>query len=215
MTRPSQNTDQKLIQVARRMLPTTGCAGLNLREVAQAAHVNLGMFHYHFKTKDEFVRRVLEDVYRDFLKEFNRHTLPTQGSAMKRLESALFELGRFGWLNRDLVVALSVDILSGNKRVAKFIGQLIQGHMLPIYQLFVECQSEGKFLKGPLAPTILQVALAINGPHLAVALLNGAGAKGVLDLSMLQIESDFADEEKLRKRVRSVLRMVSRKKIEG
>ncbi|MBC7946203.1 MAG: TetR/AcrR family transcriptional regulator, partial [Burkholderiales bacterium] len=50
MPRPSQNTDRRLIKAARKLLPETGCSGLNLRQVAVKAGVNLGMFHYHFKT---------------------------------------------------------------------------------------------------------------------------------------------------------------------
>jgi AcrR family transcriptional regulator len=33
------------------LLPQTGCAGLSVRKVAERAGINLGMFHYHFKSR--------------------------------------------------------------------------------------------------------------------------------------------------------------------
>ena len=47
--RPSRNLDRALLAAGRELLPERGCAGLSVREVADAAGVNLGMFHYHFK----------------------------------------------------------------------------------------------------------------------------------------------------------------------
>ena len=60
MTRPSRNQDQLLIQAAKRLLPEMGISGMSLQRIADECGVNLGMFHYHFKTKDAFIRKVLE-----------------------------------------------------------------------------------------------------------------------------------------------------------
>ncbi|HVE13339.1 MAG TPA: TetR/AcrR family transcriptional regulator, partial [Elusimicrobiota bacterium] len=70
MPRPSRNLDRKLLDAARALLPKSGFSGLNVREVIRKAGVNAGMFHYHFKSRDAFLRRVLEEVYEDFLVTF-------------------------------------------------------------------------------------------------------------------------------------------------
>ena len=46
MTRPSQNTDWRLIRAGRELLPEPGITGLSLRREADRAGVNLGMFHW-------------------------------------------------------------------------------------------------------------------------------------------------------------------------
>jgi AcrR family transcriptional regulator len=53
------DTDQRLVDTALEMAKHSGLSNLKLRDVAQKAGVNLGMFHYHFKTKDQFTRAVL------------------------------------------------------------------------------------------------------------------------------------------------------------
>ena len=59
MSRPSQNADQHLIEAAQKMLKHTSLSQMNIRQVAAEAGVNLGMFHYHFKTKDQFAKAVM------------------------------------------------------------------------------------------------------------------------------------------------------------
>ena len=63
MPRPSQNVDQRLLDAGLELLPLTGCAGLSVRRLTEHAGVNLGMFHYHFKSKDNFIRAVLQRTY--------------------------------------------------------------------------------------------------------------------------------------------------------
>jgi len=63
MPRPSRNLDRALLAAGRALLPARGCSGLSIREVAEAANVNLGMFHYHFKTREAFLRTLLQSMY--------------------------------------------------------------------------------------------------------------------------------------------------------
>ena len=60
MSRPSRNVDALLLRAGRELYPETGAAGLSIRKVAERAGVNLGMFHYHFRTKEAFVRQLLQ-----------------------------------------------------------------------------------------------------------------------------------------------------------
>ena len=69
MPRPSRNLDRALLAAGRELFPARGCAGLSVREVADAAGVNLGMFHYHFKSREAFLRALLQSVYEDLSSE--------------------------------------------------------------------------------------------------------------------------------------------------
>ena len=63
MTRPSRNVDRLLLRAGRELFPETGAAQLSIRKVADRAGVIPGMFHYHFGTKDLFVRQLLQELY--------------------------------------------------------------------------------------------------------------------------------------------------------
>src|SRR6478735_9121600 len=69
---PSRNLDRALLAAGRELFPDRGCAALSVREVADAAGVNLGMFHYHFKSRDAFLRALMQQAYEEM---FARLTL--------------------------------------------------------------------------------------------------------------------------------------------
>ena len=65
MPRPSRNLDRLLLAAGRELLPLRGCAGLTVREVTETAGVNLGMFHYHFKSREAYLRALLQTMYEE------------------------------------------------------------------------------------------------------------------------------------------------------
>src|SRR6476620_4535652 len=106
--RPSRNLDQVLLATGRDLFPDRGCAGLSVREVAEAAGVNLGMFHYHFKTREAFLRAVMQGGYEEM---FARLTLESsrEGSTPERLGHAMRAIARFVRDNRRFMARLLAD----------------------------------------------------------------------------------------------------------
>src|SRR2546423_12744118 len=102
MPRPSRNLDRALLAAGRELLASRGCAGLSIREVADAADVNLGMFHYHFKTREAFLRTLLQHTYEEM---FGVLVLkgPLEWGPLDGLRAALRVLGRFLRDNRPLI----------------------------------------------------------------------------------------------------------------
>ena len=114
MPRPSRNLDQALLAAGRALLPQRGCSGLSVREVADAAGVNLGMFHYHFKSREAFLRALLQSMYEDMFSQ-----LTFQGSAdwtpRENLRAALRFMGRFVRANRPMLARVMADALCGDE----------------------------------------------------------------------------------------------------
>src|SRR6187549_2859305 len=110
--RPSRNLDRALLAAGRELLPARGCAGLSVREVAEAAGVNLGMFHYHFKSREAFLRALLQSMYEEMFSQ-----LTFQGSAAwgptDNLRASMRFLGRFLRANRPMLSRVMADALSG------------------------------------------------------------------------------------------------------
>ena len=65
MPRPSQQLDQALLRSGRALYPALGCAGLSQRKLAEHAGISPGMFHYHFASKDAFLRALLQQLYEE------------------------------------------------------------------------------------------------------------------------------------------------------
>lgn len=180
--RPSRNLDRALLAAGRELFPASGCAGLSIREVADAAGVNLGMFHYHFKTRDAFLRALLQGIYEEMFSQ-----LGFQGSEewgpVENLRAALRFMGRFLRANRPILARVMADALSGNPLAREFLRDNFPRHLGVMQALIMLGQKEGLirpmavaqamgFCAGSLAaPIIFGGAVAESGT------LGKAGAK--------------------------------------
>jgi AcrR family transcriptional regulator len=163
MTRPSQNTDQKLIQAALELLPETGYSGLKMRAVAKRARVNLGMFHYYFRSKEEFLERVANEFYDNFYKNFTLEAA-SGGSSREKLWNAIAAIVAFGKKNRQLVLALAKDVLENEQQLVRLLEKLFPRHGIILIKLIRQCQKEGIIADIPLPMAITFLMGSIFGP---------------------------------------------------
>ncbi|TFW10268.1 TetR/AcrR family transcriptional regulator, partial [Oxalobacteraceae bacterium OM1] len=149
MARPSQNIDQRLLDAGMALLPQTGCRGLSARMLAEHAGVNLGMFHYHFKTKDNFIRTLLAQVYE---RMFAVLTLRTQegGTALDHLRNALLVLAEFGRRHRVLLQRICGDALAGETVAVEFLQTNVPRHLGVLAGLVAQAQRAGDMEAVPL-----------------------------------------------------------------
>src|SRR5438067_777861 len=121
--RPSRNLDRALLAAGRELFAMRGCAGLSVREVAEAAGVNLGMFHYHFKTREAFLRAVLQSVYDEMYTQLVVLTARPAAiaSPLEQLRLALRFMGRFVRENRPVLARVIADALCGEPIALQFL----------------------------------------------------------------------------------------------
>lgn len=150
MARPSQNTDLLLLRAARSLLEENGCSGLNLRQVAEKAKVNLGMFHYHFKTKDEFCRRLLQGIYEDFFKELTLES-GSHETPIENLRAALIVFGRFVRDNRRFGFVLLRDAMLDEAVAVRFVQANVPRHIRIIAGLIRKARKAGQIRRVSLA----------------------------------------------------------------
>ncbi len=176
MTRPSRATDRKLIKAALDLVPQTGFSGLKLRQVAARAGVNLGMFHYHFKTKQEFLRQVMQEFYEAFYLNF---TLKTSSGTDPReqLRQAVFTLGLFVRDNRKLMLALGRDLMNNYQPLVHFMEDNFHRHLFILIDLIKQCQKQGLMVKLPIPIVIPFILGSLAGPNMVVAVLEGIRVK--------------------------------------
>jgi AcrR family transcriptional regulator len=198
------DTDQRLVDTALEMVKHTSLSSLKLRDVAKKAGVNLGMFHYHFKTKDQFTRAVLQDTYEKFFSKFSLET-SGDGLAIERLRAALLTLGRFVGKNRMLLLGLLHDVLNKNQVVLNFVKTNGPRHGLVILGLVRECQKEGSLKKMHL-PAIMPLLMgACLFPLMAVAMMEHLQIKKVRFVPFAAVKLLIVSDKALEARVDLVL----------
>ena len=157
--RPSRNLDRALLSAGRELLPHRGCAGITVREVADAAGVNLGMFHYHFKSREAFLRALLQSMYEEMFTQLMQQAAPLPksggaGSAIDVLRGALRFMGRFVRANRPVLTRVLADALSGDPIAAEFLGKNMPRH-LGLMQSLVEAGRKDGSIRDLPAPQLL------------------------------------------------------------
>ncbi|HXT00056.1 MAG TPA: TetR/AcrR family transcriptional regulator [Elusimicrobiota bacterium] len=167
MPRPSANLDRKLVSAARAMLPETGFSGLAVREVARRAGVNAGMFHYHFKTKDAFLQRVLSECYEDFLQSF-RDAAEGPGDSRARLRRVLVAVARFGRDNRVMYALMIRELLNVRPEMIAFAKANFPRHVSAVLSLMEDGLREGTLRPLPV-PMLCMFAMSTMGlPNVVV-----------------------------------------------
>ena len=174
MPRPSRNVDQLLLNAGHELLPATGVRALSIRQVAERAGVNLGMFHYHFKTKDVFVRVLLESRYNEMFASLEIATHRAT-SVVENLRAAVNVLALFGRDNRLLLVRLLGDALAGEMVAVEFLRTNLPRHLAVIAALIAQGQKLGRFRKMPIPQAIAFLMGGVGAPILLGAALVNSG----------------------------------------
>jgi AcrR family transcriptional regulator len=198
MPRPSRNLDHALLAAGRQLFPDRGCAALSVREVADAAGVNLGMFHYHFKSRDAFLRALMQQAYEEMFArlstELSRHREDPDS-----LRFAVRAIGRWLRDNRRFLARVLADALGGEKCAREFLRENLPRHFGVLQVIIVQGQREGRIVDLPVPQVVGMCAGSIAMPILfGGALIDGgelppALAKGLTDALL----SDAAIDQRI------------------
>ncbi|ERT08347.1 bacterial regulatory s, tetR family protein [Lyngbya aestuarii BL J] len=72
-TEPKTDTKEQILNAAERQFALFGFAGASLRAVTRDANVNLAAVHYHFGSKEELFKAVVQRVAEPIVREQMRH----------------------------------------------------------------------------------------------------------------------------------------------
>jgi AcrR family transcriptional regulator len=191
MPRPSQNVDQLLIDAGLELLPETGCAGLSVRRLTEHAGVNLGMFHYHFKNKDTFVRAVLQRVYEEMFSALTLKVDPKR-SVLDNLRAVVASLARFGREQQALLLRMAADAMAGEPAVVEFFRANLPRHIAVVAGLVVQAQREGLIVKAPPQEVVAFLFGAVGAPVLIGGAVQAQATPEVVATLQRHVLSDAA-----------------------
>jgi AcrR family transcriptional regulator len=169
MTRPSNRLDEVLLTSGRALFPSTGCAGLSLRVLAEHAGVNAGMFHYHFKSKDNFLRTLLQQMYEEMFESLQLEA-GHHGPALARLRAALLGLARFARSHRQVLARIWIDALAGEQVALEFFRDNAPRHLGLLVRLVEQARAEGALCE---LPSVQRLAFLMGS--LVAPIIFGAG----------------------------------------
>lgn len=63
------NTEEKILQAARRVFITKGMEGARMQEIADEAGINKALLHYYFRSKDKLFEAVFSEIFSGFFEK--------------------------------------------------------------------------------------------------------------------------------------------------
>ena len=198
MPRPSQDQDQALLAAGAALYPALGCAGLSVRRVAEAAGVNPAMVHYHFGSKDAFLRALLQQHYEEM---FGALSLTSQGDAdvMERLAAALLGVARFVREHRPLIARVWADAQGGQAVAQDFLRANAPRHLGVLMALMQEAEARGRLPRQPLLTRFSFLMGAVVAP---VVLVGGMQTINAVPPALLAgVQGDVLSDAALRRRI--------------
>lgn len=175
MPRPSQDQDRALL---------TGCAGLSVRRVAEAAGVNPAMFsELQLNSQGE-------------------------GDVMERLTAALMGLARFVRAHRPLLARVWADAQAGEAVAQDFLRAKAPRHLGVLLPLLQEAEALGRLPRAPMLTRFSFLAGAVVAPLLLVGGLRAIGAVPAPLLALVD-EGVLSDEALMRRIDWALLRLAS------
>ena len=184
MPRPSRNLDRALLAAGRVLYEKAGASGVTIRQVADAAGVNIGMFHYHFKTREAFLRAVLQATYEEMFTRLSLEVArPSDATPVEHLRAAIRVLARFLRDNRIFIARVLADALSGDDMARDFLSQNLPRHFTLLAGLMAEGQRAGElkalppsqmlgFCAGAVVMPILGAGMAVESGRLPKPVLH-------------------------------------------
>jgi AcrR family transcriptional regulator len=149
MPRPGKNIEEQLLRSGRVLYPGSGCAALTVRALTEHAGVNLAMFHYHFRSKDDYLRRLLGAWYEELYAPL-REVASAAGTPRQRLGAALFSFAVFVREHRAVLGRVALDAASGHGVAVAFLRENAPRHLHLLLSLMEQGEREGAL--APMAP---------------------------------------------------------------
>lgn len=198
MPRPGRNIEQVLLHSGRELYAQRGAAGLSVRGLTQHAGVNLGMFHYHFKTKDAFLARLLDGWYEEMFVRLSS-SAQQSGPPLERLREALFTLAAFVRDHAAVLGRVILDAAAGEPVAMAFMRANAPRHLRLLLALMRQAQKEGALAKVAPLQRFIFVMSAVAMPLLVAPGIRALGvAPAVLGEALrTQVMTDKAIRQRI------------------
>lgn len=84
------NTEQKILDAARKVFVQKGMHGAKMQEIADEAGINKALLHYYFRSKDKLFDRIFQEVFGQLFPKLQILALPNV-SIENRVRTFVFE----------------------------------------------------------------------------------------------------------------------------
>lgn len=159
MTRPSHNIDVLLFDNGIKLLLEVGFDKFSIRNLCKKSGVNLGMFHYYFKTKEHFIELLFEQAFEKYL-DTQKEAAKKYSKAMDKLRAIIYQRALTAIANKQLFFIFFKEMI--NRSFDKIIKKHKKEELKFLVPIIEQCKKDkdisAKLGVQDILPLLLPVA---------------------------------------------------------
>lgn len=152
----SRETSKRILTQAIKVFLEKGYHGATIDDVCRAAGVTKGSIYWHFKSKEDLLRRIIGDIEKRFLDGMIQKVEEVKGGFSDKIEKYFRYSATFAYYNPELLVSfttLSAELIGAHHPIEPEIRHIYKKHQKFLSSLIVQGKKE-KILKKEINPDL-------------------------------------------------------------
>jgi AcrR family transcriptional regulator len=144
------NTEEKILKESMRLFLEKGYHGTSIDDITRAAGLTKGALYWHFKNKEELLRRIVEEFERRFLNNLIHSVEEVKGGALDKFEKYIRFNSAFAYYNRELCVSfetLAGELIGAHHRIEFEFKRIYKKYQKFLSDLIIQGKKEKIFKK--------------------------------------------------------------------
>lgn len=161
----SKDTANRILQQAMKIFLEKGYHGTSIEEITQAAGLTKGALYWHFQSKEDLLKRIMEEFEKRFLDGLIQAVKDVHGNINDKIEKYFRYNAAFSYYNRELCVSfttLAAELVGAHHGMEPEFRRIYKKYQKFLSSLILQGKKE-KILKKEMDPDL--AALIIIAFH--------------------------------------------------
>jgi AcrR family transcriptional regulator len=148
--RQTLNTENKILAESIRLFLEKGYHGTSIDEITRSADLTKGAFYWHFKSKEDLLRKIIKEYESRFLDGLIRAVEEVEGGIFKKFEKYVRYNAAFAYHNRELCVSfdtLAAELIGAHHGIETEFRRIYKKYQIFLSNLIVQGKKEKVFKK--------------------------------------------------------------------
>jgi AcrR family transcriptional regulator len=146
----SQETANRILNQAMRIFLAKGYHGTSIEDITRAAKLTKGAFYWHFRSKEDLLKRIIEEYEKRFLDGMIQAVNGVKGSISDKIEKYFRYNSAFAYYNRELCVSfdtLAAELVGAHHGIEVEFRRVYRKYQKFLSNLIVQGKKEKVFKK--------------------------------------------------------------------
>jgi AcrR family transcriptional regulator len=146
----SQETANRILDQAMRIFLQKGYHGTSIDDITKAARLTKGSLYWHFKSKEDLLKRIINEYERGFLNGMIHAVGEVKGGVLDKFEKYIRFNSAFAYHNRELCVSfetLAGELIGAHDRVEPEFRRIYKKYQIFLSDLIKQGKKDKIFRK--------------------------------------------------------------------